>query len=118
MKDRPRTPSELVEHAPPVVGVGGRLYRYNRSKKLEVLLIRKQGGFWTLQTGHVEAKEGHLAAVMREMHEETGLSGAVEQMVASVSYIVIKRRVPRTNIVTYYLIRAQRGRVRPSRKEK
>lgn len=109
--------SELLKPAPPVVAVGGVIYRKNRRHEIEVLLIKKQGGYWTLPKGHVEEGESHFEAVRREMREETGLYTAVQSYVCAVSYIVLKAGMPRTKIVTYYLLRARRGRLRPSQKE-
>ena len=110
--------SGLLDPLPPVAAVGGVIYRRTRRREIEVLLIKKQGGYWTLPKGHVEVGESHFEAVRREMREETGLFIAVHQYVCAVSYIVLKAGVPRTKIVTYYLVRARRGRLRPSTKEK
>lgn len=94
------------------------MYRKNRRKQIDILLIKKQGGFWTLPKGHVESGESHSRAVRRELREETGISGTVEGRVSSVSYIVLKQGKPRTKIVTYYLLRAKRGQLRPDKKER
>lgn len=118
MKDRIRAAKELLSPLPPVAAVGGVMYRKNRRKQIDILLIKKQNGFWTLPKGHVETGETHIHAVRRELREETGITGNVEQRVTSVSYIVLKQGVPRTKIVTYYLLRAKRGQLRPDKKER
>ena len=103
---------------PPIAAVGGVIYRTNRQHQTEILLIKKEGGYWTLPKGHVEPGETQTAALRREMREETGLHTSVKTYVCAVSYVVLKLGVPRTKIVSYYLVRARRGRLRPSKKER
>lgn len=116
MKPRLQPPEALVP-APPIVAVGGVIYRYTRRNQVEILLIKKQDGFWTLPKGHVEYGESHGDAVCREMFEETGITVELNQRVSAVSYIILKRGMPHTKIVTYYLARAQSGRLRPDKQE-
>ncbi len=42
--------------------------------------------------------------MLRELWEETDLTGVVEDQVAQVMYITPRRRLPRRKIVTYYLV--------------
>lgn len=118
MKDQLSTARDLIAPMPPVAAVGGVMYRKNRRKQIDILLIKKQHGFWTLPKGHVEAGESQSRAVRRELREETGISGTVEARVCSVSYVVLKQGIPRTKIVTYYLLHAKRGQLRPDKKER
>src|SRR6266511_2339363 len=39
---------EFVDSDPPIASVGGVVYRWTAVGQLEILLIKKQGGFWTL----------------------------------------------------------------------
>ena len=66
---------------PPITAAGGVVYRWTASGQLEVLLIKKQGGFWTLPKGRVKVGEDDHQAVVREVAEETGLTGQVEAMI-------------------------------------
>lgn len=118
MNNGPLTASEPIISMPPVEAVGGVVYRVSRRKRLEILLIKKQGGFWTLPKGHVEPGESHNEAAIREIREETGVTCTVGPYITEVSYIVLKRGTPRTKTVSYYLMHATRGRLRPSKKER
>lgn len=118
MKDRQRDIEARLIPAPPVVAVGGVVYRLAGDGQVELLLLKKQGGFWTLPKGHVEAGESHSHAAQREIHEETGLSAEVGERICAVSYVILKQGIPRTKIVTYYVMRANPGRLRPSKQEK
>lgn len=101
----------------PIVGVGGVVYRCGEHGGIEVLLIRKRDGYWTLPKGKVKAGEPEPAALMREVAEETGIAGEVEAPLRTVSYVTPRRKPPRRKVVTYYLLRAVDGRLHPSHAE-
>ena len=101
----------------PICAVGGVVYRLNDRHQLEVLLIRKRGSTWSLPKGKLKTDEPHDAALSREIHEETGVIGVPEEFVGEAVY-TIKKQGPRTKIVTYYLVRAVGGNLRPDRHEK
>ncbi len=101
----------------PLLAVGGVIYRRDAASQLELLLIKKRGGFWTLPKGYIKPGEEEHTALAREVFEETGLTGIVETFVQQVSYTIHKRRGPRTKVVTYYCIRALGGTLRPDSKE-
>src|SRR5689334_23069122 len=60
---------------PPITAAGGVVYRWAKSRQLEILLIKKQGGFWTLPKGRVKIGEDDHQAVVREVAEETNILG-------------------------------------------
>lgn len=109
--------TDLLSDQPPINAVGAVVYRYTKREQLEILLIKKRGGFWTLPKGQTEPGEDNTAAVVREVREETGISGALEADIAQVRYVIIKRGEPRIKQVSYYLVRACKGRLRPDKKE-
>jgi 8-oxo-dGTP diphosphatase len=111
------TVADTPQQSQPIHAVGGVVYRFSGAEP-EFLLIKKRGGYWTLPKGHVEGDETDEQAVAREIEEETGIEGPVGAAVRQVSYTVYKHGKPRCKIVTYYLIRAERGAVRPSRRER
>ena len=103
---------------PPITAAGGVVYRRTGSGQLEVLLIKKQGGFWTLPKGRVKVGEDDHEAVAREVAEETNISGPVGAMVQQVYYTIQKAGRPRRKTVTYYLMLATSGRPRPDARER
>lgn len=102
----------------PILAVGGFVYRFVESNELEVLLIKKKYGFWTLPKGKVEPGETEVAAVQREVWEETGITGVVDAPVRQVAYTIMKKGAPRRKVVTYYLVRAEGGELHPNKKER
>lgn len=101
----------------PILAVGGVVYRRTASGQLEVLLIKKRGGFWTLPKGHIKPDESPIAAVQREIFEETGIAGAVEELIQEVTYQIFKHGKPYQKAVKYYLFRAGEGTLRPDERE-
>ena len=101
----------------PITAVGGVVYRESAPETFELLLIKKQGGFWTLPKGKVESDETPVDAVTREIFEETGITGVVEEVVRQVSYRILKKGKTRRKVVTYYLFCAKGGALRPSEAE-
>lgn len=114
---RRKTHSPPHSHVSPIVAVGGVVYRRTRRGQIEFLLIKKRAGFWTLPKGKVMVGEALTDAVAREVGEETGLSGAVERMVRQISYEIWKNGAAHRKVVTFYLVRANGGVLRPSKKE-
>ena len=98
-----RNPGSLIHHKP-IHAVGAIAYRYDARDRLQILLIKKRQGFWTLPKGKVYPTEDDTSTLQRELYEETGLTGIVEESVAQVIYITPRRQLPRRKIVTYYLV--------------
>jgi ADP-ribose pyrophosphatase YjhB (NUDIX family) len=109
--------NEANDPEPPITAAGAVVYRWTASRKIEVLLIKKQGGFWTLPKGRVKIGEDDHEAVVREVAEETSLAGTVEAMIQQVVYTIQKAGRPRRKTVTYYLVRAGAGKPRPDAQE-
>lgn len=103
---------------PPITAAGGVVYRWTKSGQLEILLIKKQGGFWTLPKGRVKLGEDDHQAVVREVAEETNIAGDVEAVIRQVVYQIQKAGRTRHKTVTYYLVRANGGRPRPDARER
>ena len=108
---------ETDEPEVPISAAGGVVYRRSGAGQLEILLIKKQGGFWTLPKGRIKIGEDERVAVAREVAEETSITGVVELMVRQVFYTIQKAGRRRRKTVTYYLLRAEAGRPRPQAKE-
>lgn len=100
-----------LAHQQPIYAVGAVAYRYDARERLQILIIRKRNGYWTLPKGRVYTTEDDASALLRELREETGLTGIVEEEVAQVQYITPRRRLPRRKIATYYLVRVAPGAI-------
>jgi 8-oxo-dGTP diphosphatase len=105
-----------LEDEVPIAAVGGVVYR-RREGRPELLLIRKQHGFWTLPKGQIKPGESEQDALAREVREETGIGGDIEAQVQQVVYIVQKAGQLRRKVVTYYVVRAGEGALRPGVRE-
>ena len=68
--------AEKIEHA-----CGCIPYRIGKNNETEVLLVLRDKGFWEFPKGKREAGEGELACALRELKEETGLSGTITAQV-------------------------------------
>lgn len=93
--------------------VGGVALRGTAEGRLQVLLIRKQGGMWTLPKGRVKPGEEDEHALVRELAEETGLDCVVGEPVSQSSYRVVKAGRTRRKVVVYYIVHAADRPLRP-----
>ena len=109
---------DSTEQEPPIAAAGGVVYRWSAAGQLEVLLIKKQDGFWTLPKGRIEPGEDERTAVAREVAEETSIAGEVGALVRQVMYTIQKAGRRRRKAVSYYLVRAVSGRPSPQARER
>ncbi|MGC8799322.1 MAG: NUDIX hydrolase [Chloroflexus aggregans] len=97
----------------PIRGVGAVVYRTKPDGTIEILLIRKRKGWWSLPKGKLKPNEPPLTAIVREVWEETHVSAEVIDVVGSVDYVISGPKGEQRKIVDYYLLRAYKGRARP-----
>lgn len=65
---------------------GGVVYR-KRGKEVKIILLtRGQGKIFCLPKGKIEGSETDREAALREVREETGLTGAIERMLGKIKY--------------------------------
>jgi 8-oxo-dGTP pyrophosphatase MutT (NUDIX family) len=83
--------------------------------RLHLAAIRPQGkpqGTWVLPKGNLEAGETPAEAAVREVREETGVEGRLEEKLGDVRYVYTRRGGARIfKVVSFYLLRAGRGRI-------
>ena len=93
---------------------GGLVYRAQSDGTLELLLIRKVKGSWSLPKGKLKRNETAQQAVVREVREETGIDAEVIDLVASARYDVPSHAGIRAKAVDYFLMRSIGGTLRPA----
>ena len=91
------------------VSAGGLVLRWNGGS-LEALLIgRGEPRVWSLPKGHVEAKETHEQAALREVREETGCWAEILSKLSDISYWFYLNRTKHKKSVHFYLMRYLSG---------
>jgi ADP-ribose pyrophosphatase YjhB (NUDIX family) len=96
---------------------GGVIYRLNGAG-LEVALIATQSASrWGLPKGHVRRGETAEAAAIREIAEETGLNGLVEQHLATIEYWFRAGSIRIHKYVDLFLVRYVDGALVPQQAE-
>jgi 8-oxo-dGTP diphosphatase len=87
-------------------------------RQVEVALIATdRGGRWGLPKGHVNRGETAEAAALREVREETGLEGEIIRHLATIEYWFRAGSARVHKYVDLFLIRYERGDVRPQEAE-
>ena len=91
------------------VSAGGLLLR-RRGPAYDVLLIgRRSPRIWTLPKGHVERRETHEQAALREVREETGCWGEIVSRLSEISFWFYVGKAKHRKSVTFFLMRYLSG---------
>lgn len=113
MTPRPHRPSvQRIAYS-----AGGVLYRAIGSQIEVVLIATEHGDRWGLPKGHVNRGETAEAAALREVAEETGLSGEIVHHLATIEYWFRAGASRIHKYVDLFLIRYTSGDVRPQETE-
>ena len=92
---------------------GGVLVRRLRGRWW-VAAIRPQGkepGVWALPKGLVDQGEAPAETAVREVYEETGVAGRLDRKLGDVRYVYTWRGERVFKVVSFFLVRAGRGRI-------
>lgn len=91
------------------VSAGGLVLRRRESTYDALLIGRGTPRIWTLPKGHVEARESHEQAALREVREETGCWAEIVVKLNDISYWFYLNRAKHKKSVTFYLMRYLSG---------
>ena len=92
---------------------GGVLVKTIRGRPM-LAAIRPQGkpsGLWVLPKGNVDPGESPAETAVREVLEETGVHGRLLEKLADVKYVYTWEGERIFKIVSFFLLRAGRGRI-------
>ncbi len=93
------------------VSSGGIVYRFNDSKLYLLLCGRKEGNSWGLPKGTPEPGETLEQTAMREVTEETGLTGELQDKVGEIHYWFTREGIRYSKTVHFYLFSPTGGSV-------
>lgn len=91
------------------VSAGGLVLRRRESTYDALLIGRGTPRVWSLPKGHVEHKESHEQAALREVREETGCWAELITKLSDISYWFYINRSKHKKSVTFYLMRYLSG---------
>ncbi|MDQ6421128.1 NUDIX domain-containing protein [Paenibacillus sp. LHD-117] len=92
------------------ISAGGVVFRHNESGQLQVQLIQDRYGKVSLPKGKMEAGETVEQTALREIREETGLSGEIVAPIDQIKYQYEHAQFGTVNKeVHYYLVKAVGG---------
>ena len=91
------------------VSAGGVVLRRNDGSFDALLIGRGNPRVWSLPKGHVEARETHENAALREVREETGCWAEIITKLSEISYWFFLNRTKHKKSVHFYLMRYLSG---------
>jgi len=91
------------------VSAGGLVLRRHESTYDALLIGRGTPRIWSLPKGHVEPRESHEQAALREVREETGCWAELIAKLSDISYWFYLNHTKHKKSVTFYLMRYLSG---------
>lgn len=91
------------------VSAGGLLLRRHESGYDALLIGRRSPRIWSLPKGHVEPRESHERAALREVREETGCWGEIVIRLNEIAFWFYVGKAKHRKSVTFYLMRYLSG---------
>jgi 8-oxo-dGTP pyrophosphatase MutT (NUDIX family) len=92
---------------------GGVLVKVIRGRRM-LAAIRPRGkpeGLWVLPKGNIDPAESAAETALREVREETGVEGRLLEKLGDVKYVYTWDGERIFKIVSFFLLRAGRGRI-------
>jgi 8-oxo-dGTP pyrophosphatase MutT (NUDIX family) len=71
----------------------------------------KQPGLWALPKGRIDPGESAAETAVREVREETGVEGRLVEKLGDIRYVYTWRGERIFKVVSFFLLRAGRGRI-------
>lgn len=93
---------------------GGIVYRIEKGQPEVLLIATKKGTVWALPKGIVEKGEDPERAALREIKEETGVSGKIVDTAGEVSYWFSMEGEKFFKTVKYFIVEYTQGEINPS----
>ena len=107
-----------ARNSPIKYAAGCVVYRHDEAGAPLILLILDKYGSWTLPKGHLEDGESEEVAAVREVFEETGVTGELGPLVGRIVYDVrSKKGLLRSKQVAFFLMRAGAAAALPQAEE-
>lgn len=100
-----------MTHTNPTVFAAGCIVVHRSADGPRLLLIHDRHGAWTFPKGHLDAGESSAQAAIREVYEETGITGTLGALVASITYPVTKKGQSQIKQVDFYLLSTEQTTV-------
>jgi 8-oxo-dGTP diphosphatase len=99
------------DYKPTIWAAGAVVYRLRRNK-LEILLVHRQRyNDWSLPKGKLDRRESFETCARREVLEETGVAGVIEDALGTVGYVT---PAGNNKAVRYWLLRATEESFKPN----
>ena len=79
----------------------------------QVAVIRPRGkdGVWALPKGKIDPGESAAETAVREVREETGIEGRLVEKLGDIRYVYMWKGERIFKVVSFFLLRAVRGRI-------